>query len=55
MIRFFLVLVFYIPAFVLSLVAGLVGGRRWRVTLSLRQHEEGEVLCSTNIEIVHKK
>ena len=53
-LKIILLLLFYVPAWLFAFIAGMIGGRDWRVTLSLRQHLDGESMNETSIKIVHK-
>lgn len=46
MLRLILMLPFFVPAEVLAIIAGLIGGRQWHVKMVLEQHVKGTPLVS---------
>jgi hypothetical protein len=53
--RLILLLPFYLIAMAFAIVAGVIGGRKWRVRIELKQHEEGQSIAEINAKVILKQ
>jgi hypothetical protein len=54
-LRLIFLLPFYTVAMLFAFVAGMIGGRDWRVTIQLAEHQEGQKMSEADIKIVFKE